>query len=819
MTHEDPCPGPTSRTAGSSPDAAPRTTARPPPRPTPRPAARPTARTTVRAIVPCWNRPDDARRLLDDLAALTPHTDTADTADNPARIDLAVLLVDNASDTPLDTLETPPTLDLTHLRLDANTGGSGGFNAGMLAALDALDATNPDSNNPDDPNPDTNTFLWLIDSDARVEPDALNALLDAARNNPDAVAVGSMLCEPDTGEPFELGGHVDRKTGEYRQFVPTQTQLEHPERAVEVAYGAACSMLVRADAARRAGLMANLFVNGDDIEWCLRLAQQTGGRILAAPASRVRHPKPNRMRTWDRAYVGRNAFAVLDALDLGAKTRFVRTLREVARALAQTLVGRDDLAHLHMQSLADARNGRVNGRSDATFNPFQPLDALPDALRNALDATPGPRSDVQSVEIVSDLGLDTPSREKLVAQLETLGFRIEHAAPESSRRAVLNALTRLGPGRRARVALVSARANPCDWLAGRTLVTVCPQGFSIANIRRADRACAALALLVRGLGHALALARRGPGARPDIIWPNPPDPTAKTPTPALAIIVLSYNRKDALVRTIEALLQDTFTDTEILVVDNGSSDGSANTVRERFDDPRLRVLALPDNLGVEAFNRGVAATCAPCVLILDDDAHPGEDVLEKAMNILHTRPDLAAVALHPRHPKTGASEWPFAGDVNRDDWPVMGCGNIIRRGDWQRVHGYESRFFLYRNDVDLALKLGALDKGRKGVYFDPNLVVWHDSPAATKKSLRWFEGATRNWVWLCRRHGRGVGTLIGVGMGWGWAHKLAGTSPRAHGCALKGALVGLLKAPPTMPASTRRDGQALRALLRLRFGR
>jgi GT2 family glycosyltransferase len=721
--------------------------------------------------------------------------------------DLAVLLVDNASDTPLDTIETPPGLALTHLRLDANVGGSGGFNAGMLAALDVT--------NPDDPNPDDdNTFLWLIDSDARVEPDALNALLDVARHEPDAAVVGSMFCEPDTGEQFELGGRVDRTTGEYTQFVPTPSQLEQPDRAVDVEYVAACSMIVRAGAARRSGLMADLFVNGDDIEWCLRLARQTGGRILACPASRVRHPKPNRMRTWDRAYVGRNAFAVIDALGLGARTRFVRTIREVGRALAQTLVGRDDLAMLHMRSLADARYGRVNSRSDATFTPFQPLDALPEELLGILCPTLGSSAGGRAVEIVGEIGLNDSARERLITQLESLGVRVERAAPTSGLSAILGALGRLGPGRRARVAIVSARANPCDWLAGQTLVTVCPQGFAIATIRRADRACAALALLVRGLGHALALARCGPGARPDIVWPNP-----IANTPALAIIVLSYNRKDALVRTIDALLHDTFTDTEILVVDNGSSDGSADTVREHFDDPRLRVLALDDNLGVEAFNRGVAATRAPYVLILDDDARPGEGVLDEAMTMLRSRPDLAAVALHPKHPATGESEWPFAGDSVRDDWPVMGCGNIVRRDAWQRVDGYESRFFLYRNDVDLALKLGDLRRDGKGVYFDPNLVVWHDSPAAAKKSLRWYEGATRNWVWLCRRHGRGAWAMIGVCMGWVWAHRLAGTSPRAHIRVLKGALGGLAKAPPTMPSRTPRDGHALRALLRLRFGR
>jgi GT2 family glycosyltransferase len=102
-----------------------------------------------------------------------------------------------------------------------------------------------------------------------------------------------------------------------------------------------------------------------------------------------------------------------------------------------------------------------------------------------------------------------------------------------------------------------------------------------------------------------------------------------------------------------------------------------------------------------------------------------------------------------------------------------------------------------------------------GVYFDPKLIVWHDSPAAAKKSLRWFELATRNWIWLCRRHGRGLGALAGAMLGWAWAHRLAGVSAAAHARILKGAAAGVLGAAGPKQGS----GASLRRLLRLRFGR
>ena len=735
--------------------------------------------------MPCWNRRADAIRLLADLAALTPTPGAC----------LRVTLVDNASDQPLSTLQPPAGLRLDHLRLERNAGGSGGFNAGLAHALAQTG-----------PGTDHRTLLWLIDSDVRPEPGALGALLDAMHAHPDALVVGSMLCHPDSGLPFELGGHVDRRRGEYVSHRPTQTQLAAPNNPVQVEYVAACSMIVRAGAARRAGLMADLFVNGDDVEWCLRLARVNSGRILASPASRVRHPHPDRMRTWDRAYVGRNAFAVIDALGLDARTRFRRAAREVARALCQTLVGRDDLAGLHLAALESARRGRVNGPMRASFRPFAPLERLPEELANALSLERHP-----AVEVIGELGLDQPTRADLVRRLERAGLRVisrpAHTGP-------LAALSRLLSGPSTSVALVSARARPADWMAGRTLVTVCPQGFSMNRIRHADRIAAAVGVAARGLRHSAALAVRGPGARPTIAWPPPPPGT-----PDLAIIVLSYNRAAVLVRTITALLNDpaldpTVRDVQILVVDNGSTDGSVEFVRRRCPDPRVNILPLDSNIGVAAFNRGVAMTDAPLVLILDDDARPVEGALAEALRVLDARPELAAVTLHPKHPASRASEWPFAGDRPRDDWPVMGCANLVRRDAWRRVHGYEERFFLYRNDIDLAMKLRAIGMG---VYFDPDQIVWHDSPAARRKSPRWFSTATRNWVWLCRRHGRGLTTPTAIAAGWLRAHRLAGVSPGAHVRTVGGVLMGLCAAPPTMPADADRSGRVLRDFLTLRF--
>ncbi len=280
----------------------------------------------------------------------------------------------------------------------------------------------------------------------------------------------------------------------------------------------------------------------------------------------------------------------------------------------------------------------------------------------------------------------------------------------------------------------------------------------------------------------------------------------------LSVIIVSHHRPEALRTTLRELLsQEPVTRGEIIVADNASLDGTVEMLNREF--PGVRVVVLDENLGVEAFNRGAAIARGDILLILDDDARPDPAALREALAVLDREPGVAAVALHPRHPATKQSEWPFA-KAARDHWPVMGCGNLVRAEAWLRVGGYESAFFLYRNDVDLALKLLAAGYD---VRFDPAWVVWHDSPAAARKSERWLRLATRNWVWLAKRHGRGVGRWIGGVAGVVRALRHAGISAPRIGCVLSGTWNGMTKRAPSMAAADTR-GVWYRDLLRLRVG-
>jgi GT2 family glycosyltransferase len=759
-------------------------TAQPPPDATP-----PAAPARVIAVVPAWNRPADLARLLTDLAAV--RTDA----------ELRVIVVDNASDVVLERVEAVAaaaaalrdTRPVEFLRLDANAGGSGGFNAGIARALG-----------------EGASFVWLVDSDARVEPGCVQAMLTACRDG--VAAVGAAIGDPGSGKIFEVGGRLNRASGRIDAAMPEPGAAREP---FEVDYAAACCLLVRSDAIRRAGLMPDLFLHSDDVAFCLRLRAATGQRVVAAPMARCRHPRFDRYKTWARYYEARNWIVPAVDAKLGFRARLRRAWREVVLAIGQTLICRDDLAKLHVRGLTDAAAGRVTGRAEPErlrCVRSWPMHSLPRALDAIAPTLP------ESAQPIAAMHLDAPltkdARARLRPLLERKGLTVVDEVPKPTRssREALRGLLRTVLTPPAAIAVVNAKAPPHAWSAGRVVLAVSPLGYTLRRMHYLDRIAAVVNVAVRGTAAALRVSLLPPAA------PSSPPAEARKPAaarrPTLSVIILTRDRVEQLLHTLAKLRDDDVgRECEIVVVDNDSSDGTPATVRERFPD--AVVVETGANLGVEGFNRGVAASSGEAVLILDDDAWPAEGALAGVLDRLRDEPELDALMLHRKHPRTAEWEWPFAHDVTDDTgWPDMGSGNVIRREAWDAVGGYEAGYFLYRNDTDLALKL--LAAGRR-VAFARGLHVWHDSPIARHKTPRWIWRSTRNWVWLCRRHGRGGSGLRGVLLGWAWAHRLARLSPLGHLAAMRGVIEGLVKPAPKLPDGVRPDGRALRRLIRLKM--
>ncbi len=90
--------------------------------------------------------------------------------------------------------------------------------------------------------------------------------------------------------------------------------------------------------------------------------------------------------------------------------------------------------------------------------------------------------------------------------------------------------------------------------------------------------------------------------------------------PDVSVIIPTFNRARRVVRSISSVLDQTFTNYEIIIVDDGSSDGTADSLAQFKHNSKIKCLSHPKNLGVSAArNNGIMASRAPLLAFLDSD--------------------------------------------------------------------------------------------------------------------------------------------------------------------------------------------------------
>ena len=230
---------------------------------------------------------------------------------------------------------------------------------------------------------------------------------------------------------------------------------------------------------------------------------------------------------------------------------------------------------------------------------------------------------------------------------------------------------------------------------------------------------------------------------------------------SVAVVVVDYESGPALTRCIEGIMSEG--PAELVVVDNGSADGSWRQLHARF--PAVEVLVPGRNLGYgAAANRGVAATSAPLILVCNPDLEIRPGVLADLAEVLSADPACGLVGPlirdsdGERYPS--ARQFPglvdaaghallglFAPD-NRFtrsyqqaaldtadhgpevvDW-VSGACFLVRRSAFEDVGGFDEAYFMYLEDVDLCWRLGR--GGWRTVYL-PSAEVTHRQGVSTDR--------------------------------------------------------------------------------------
>jgi glycosyltransferase involved in cell wall biosynthesis len=110
--------------------------------------------------------------------------------------------------------------------------------------------------------------------------------------------------------------------------------------------------------------------------------------------------------------------------------------------------------------------------------------------------------------------------------------------------------------------------------------------------------------------------------------------------PAVSVILPVHNRADVLGRAIQSVLDQHLREFELIIVDDGSTDGSV-AVAKSFADPRIKIMELGENRGGNAArNAGIRAAGAPLIAFLDSDDTYLPDKLETIIAEFARRPEL-----------------------------------------------------------------------------------------------------------------------------------------------------------------------------------
>lgn len=204
--------------------------------------------------------------------------------------------------------------------------------------------------------------------------------------------------------------------------------------------------------------------------------------------------------------------------------------------------------------------------------------------------------------------------------------------------------------------------------------------------------------------------------------------------PVISVITATYNRSHLLGRCIQSVLNQTFQDFELIIVDDGSTDDTEKIVSNLSNEKVKYVRHQKNQGGAPARNTGIRLAKGDYIAILDDDDEWMPEILEKQMKVFYTAP-LEVGAVYTRYkrydslgdflppPKVAKKE----GDLFKQlldacciQWQTV----LIKRECFDKV-GLISESMLYSRDWDFLLRIS---QHYQFLYIDEPLAIIHEQP-------------------------------------------------------------------------------------------
>lgn len=265
--------------------------------------------------------------------------------------------------------------------------------------------------------------------------------------------------------------------------------------------------------------------------------------------------------------------------------------------------------------------------------------------------------------------------------------------------------------------------------------------------------------------------------------------------PDISIVVVSYNTREMTLACLRSIGEQTpCTPYELIVVDNGSSDGSADAIAAEFPD--LQLIRLAENIGfARANNLAASRARGERLLLLNPDTVVIDHAIDHLVAFADSRPSAEiwggrtlfgdrslnptscwaqmtvwslfcrAIGLTALFPRSELFNPEAYGDWQRDSIRevgiVTGCLLLIEKRLWDELEGFQSHYFMYGEEADLCLRARA--EGASPVLTPDATIIHHGSASDTGDKAVSVAAARMT---LIREHWRPVKRQLAVALTW-----------------------------------------------------
>mgnify|MGYP000128082403 CR=1 FL=1 len=234
------------------------------------------------------------------------------------------------------------------------------------------------------------------------------------------------------------------------------------------------------------------------------------------------------------------------------------------------------------------------------------------------------------------------------------------------------------------------------------------------------------------------------------------EPTGNLPNVQLAIVILAWNHIDDTLECLDSVLPAAGENSRIIVVDNGSTDGTADWIREAY--PQVEIISSPENVGIaRGYNLGIARALdlgAEYIAVMNNDVIVAPDLFRAMESAMDAAPDVGVVVPKIYHYYGSRTRLWCAGMTwrsfppaitfiggDQEDGPAFAqprdldyatsCVLLLKAEAIRQAGPFDPKYYFYFDDHDLC------ERFRRAGYrvrYAPDAQLWHKVSVSTQKS-------------------------------------------------------------------------------------